>query len=210
MENQAAIVSELISNYGNNVLADIPFPKAWCKDISSVKAIYLGCDPSNKKNIRFEFVFALENNKPLFNNFIKTNEANLREVDLNWENVYVQNLCQNYFKEETSKNIKLWKKIAKEYWIDNLRKELSIFDLKIPVLLSSYSLYEVLLKKGVEKIKPIEFYCCREKIPVKPELNLLNRPLIPFFRNRQKRDYHLSNPDWINYKLLIKEILFRN
>ena len=72
-------------------------------------------------------------------------------IDLNWEMVYTQNLCRNYFKSETSKN-KIWKQAA-EIWIDILKEELDdLFSTKILVLLTSQLLFDVLLKEKNDQI----------------------------------------------------------
>lgn len=201
------IITYLISRYGDKVLPAEPFPKPYhTSDLTKIKAIYLGCDPSNKKNYRFPFAFALKSNIPKFKTFIKSHSSNLQLVGLSWEVLYVQNLCQNYFEDETSKNLPIWKKVAKEFWIERLVEELSKFSLNIPVLLTSQYLLEVLGKDGYERKLAPEFYQCEEKIPIKPEHNLLNRPLIPFYRGKSPRfkvNYHLTNHDWDEYKTRI-------
>ena len=196
--NDTVILKKLMEQYGEQILPIDVFPKAYCPGgISNVKAIYLGCDPSNKHSTNLPFAFAHESDLKIFNSFIKTHTEQLMQIKLNWNDVYAQNLCRNYFRDETSKNI-IWKTVAKEFWIDKLKDELVQFDAEIPILLTSSYLYDVLVT--CKKNKPIEFYECRQEIPIPSEDNKLSRPLIPFYRNRRKVDYHLSNERWCTYK----------
>jgi len=176
-----------------------PFPKPYCVDPSAVKAIYLGCDPSNTGGKRFCYAFALPDGEEYgFGPFVKDHKSNLLQIGLSWETVYAQNLCQNYFTKETSANLAEWKKAA-EIWTKTLKKELSAFPSDIPVLLTAEVLYEALLKSGVKPQKAIEFYNCKGggTIPVPPKDNKLDRPLIPFYRHRR---YHLLKNKWPSYQ----------
>lgn len=195
----------LIRKYGKDDILNIaPFPKPWQSRTPDVKAIYLGCDPSNRSRDRFEYAFALERNNPKYNDFVKSHGENLAAIGLTWDNVYVQNLCRNYFAKETGDNLTLWKKAAKEFWIPRLKEELDRQFMKgIPVLLSAQSLLEVLGKNGAESIPAFDFYNCDIHIPIAPENNLLGRPLIPLYRGSNPRihePYHLSNPRWEKYR----------
>ena len=209
MMGENEIINKLISNFGNEILPIIPFPKPYYKDITNIKAIYLGCDPSNKHSTSLEFAFGLKSNLNIFNKFHRDQLSNLEEVNLNWDNVYVQNLCRNYFLKETSENLKLWKRAAK-CWIPNLKDELKFINQKIPILLTSSYLYDVLIIGKWRKYKPIDFYTCKKDVPVPEEFNILQRPLIPFYRNRRKIDYHLSNQEWKDYKEKIKLLIKEN
>lgn len=200
--DETEIILELQSQFGNEILNITPFPRPYCKDNSSIKAIYLGCDPSNKHSHNLPYAFALESKLPVFNKFLKDHSSNLCQIGLSWDTVYVQNLCQNYFEKETSKNQTLWKKTSK-WRIPHLKQELQVFTDDIPVLLTSSYLFNVLVNSKWRKIKPKQFYNCEIEIPIPKSENLLERYLIPFYRNRQKVDYHLSNPDWENFKLNI-------
>lgn len=198
------MISELINQFGSDKILDFtPFPKPWNPGVDKVKAIYLGCDPSNISQDRFEYAFALLSGNPRYNAFQQSHENNLGTVNLGWDEVYVQNLCQNYFTEETSKNLKLWRLVAQEYWIPRLKVELDLFRPNIPVLLTSQYLLEVLAFDGYEKIRAIDFYNRDKPIPIPAHKNHLGRPLIPFYRGRNPRineTYHLSNERWINYR----------
>lgn len=203
------IVLFLRGRYGSEVLDTVPFPKPAFVDRAKVKAIYLGCDPSNMRNDKFDFAFALEGTNPRYNQFISSHQKNLNTIDLKWNNLYVQNLCLNYFQKETSKNLKLWKQTVREFWTYQLYNELSIFPSTIPVLLTAQYLLEVLAFGGYEKIPAIDFYECRSPIPVPADKNLLGRPLIPFYRGinpRLKKSYNLSNGDWNSYQQQVKKM----
>jgi hypothetical protein len=198
MKSEQEIVRELRDQFGKKVLENTPFPKPYFKNLVDVKAIYLGCDPSNKHSKSLKHAFALESNLPVFNKFLRDHLDNLKKVDLDWQSVYVQNICQNYFEKETSENLTLWKRVAK-WWIPLLIDELKILDKQIPVLLTSAYLYDVLVIAEWKKYKPKDFYECKVDIPVPPGKNLLYRPLIPFYRYYK---YHLSLQDKYRKKIL--------
>lgn len=210
----ADIVYKLKSIVGDAVIKNSNFPKAYCTNKLEVKAIYLGCDPSNKHSNALPYAFALESGLKVFQPFINSHKENLEVIGLGWESVYVQNLCQNYFQEETSKNLRIWKKAAKEFWIAQLKEELDTqFEQNVPVLLTSQYLLEILGKGGIEKIKAPEFYNCSVDIPIPAEQNELGRPLIPMYRGKSpklKISYHLKYQEWEPYKSKIVQFLNSN
>lgn len=193
----------LVDLYGDHILPVEKLPHAFCPGgVVNVKAIYLGCDPSNVHSAELPYVFAHECELGIFNSFIKAHTEQLAQIGLSWETVYTQNLCRNYFKKETSKN-KIWKTVATEFWIDKLIEELSKFDSTIPVLLTSQLLLEVLCVGGYENIPAMDFYEGRTFIPVPPEKNKLKRELIPVYRGRNPKmrvSYHLKNNKWTAYR----------
>ncbi|MBI2419798.1 MAG: hypothetical protein HYV28_18190 [Ignavibacteriales bacterium] len=205
------IVAYLLKKYGENILPVENLPKAYCPGgIEKVKAIYLGCDPSNTHTTSMPYAFAHKCGCNYFNSFINSHTQQLACIGLTWETVYTQNLCRNYFQKETSINLKLWTKAAKEFWIEELKEELSQFDLTLPVLLTSQYLLEVLGTGGVEKIKAPEFYTCKKGIPIAADCNLLGRDLIPLYRGKNpycKVSYHLKNDKWNSYKILIENYI---
>jgi len=211
---QIEIIKILQDKLGEAVLRVTPFPKAYCKNIEEVKAIYLGCDPSNQHSQNLPYAFALESELNIFNSFIKSHEKNLNCIGLSWDNVYVQNLCQNYFKEETSKNFKVWKAAANMHWIEHLKNELdSRFKPEIPVFLTSQYLLDVLADSKWARILAPEFYECIKPIPIPANENKLNRPLIPMYRGKSKLydvSYHLKYNKWENYRLRINNVLNNN
>lgn len=204
------IIFELSKIFGEQIPPITPLPKAYCPGgLSNVKAIYLGCDPSNNHSTKLPFAFAHESGFKVFNSFIKSHTEQLEQIGLNWNCVYSQNLCRNYFEKETYKN-QIWKRAANEFWIDQLKVELAQFDTKIPVLLTSQILLEVLGLDGYENILAPDFYECRVDIPIPANKNKLNRGLIPIYRGKSpkfKVNYHLKNEEWKEYRLRILKYL---
>jgi hypothetical protein len=202
--NDQEIIKQLYEQYGEEIVKTEFLPKAYNPGgINTVKAIYLGCDPTNTKyNIPFCHAFAHGYKGTEFKQFIKIHEEQLKEIGLSWETVYTQNLCRNYFKEESSKN-KIWKKVADEFWISELIKELSVFDSKIPFLLTSQLLLEVLGDNESSKYSAPDIYNGLIAIPIPAAKNKLGRSLIPVYRGkspRYKMSYHLKNDQWKNYR----------
>lgn len=179
---------------------DYPFPKPYCKDKKTVRAIYLGCDPSNNYVHDMKYVFMIGHEHSKFNSFKKFHKTNLNEVGLDWDSVYTQNICRNYFSKETSANLTFWRKAA-VWWLERLKRELDQFPKDIPVLLTSQYLHEVLVNGSDSLIKAVEYYKLRREIPIPPTKNVLDRPLIPLYRGKNpnlKKNYHLIN--WREYK----------
>jgi len=209
--NDAQLIFQLREKYGEQIKLTDKFPQAYCPGgIGAVKAIYLGCDPTNNAfSIEFEYAFAHEYKGSEFKQFLRMHTEQLKEIGLNWNEVYTQNLCRNYFRDETGIN-KLWKKVAEEFWIDQLKEELSVFDDKIPVLLTSQLLLEVLGDKETSKYIAPDIYECKIAIPIPGDKNKLGRPLIPIYRGKSPRykvSYHLKNNEWKAYREMIKMLL---
>ena len=79
---------------------------------------------------------------------------------------------------------------------------------KIPVLLTSQLLLEVLGDKETAKYIAPDIYECRTAIPIPADKNKLGRPLIPVYRGKSPRykvSYHLKNKQWEKYRDLIKK-----
>ena len=202
------IMRQLKELFPEDILDRYPLPSPWCENRDAVKAILLGCDPSNKHNMSLPYVFALGADIPRFNAFKKAFEKDLAVVGLSWNTVYVQNLCRNYFLKETSNNKKVWHEAAK-YWIPLLKEELRKFRPDIPVLLTSDVLFDALMRNPKHYGATIDFYECRQSIPIPGEDNLLERPLIPFYRGmngRTKQSYRLASGKWEGYRKRIEEL----
>lgn len=185
-----------------SLILDFPYPKPYFKNPDNVRAILLGCDPSNKHNKHLPYVFALESGDKIFNVFLKSWGRSLQAIGLSFDVVYVQNLCRNYFEHETSKN-KIWKEVA-ELWIPELKDELAMLDPSIPILLTSEVLYDVLLKNPEAKVRAIEFYELKAPIPINASDNKLDRPLIPFYRH-----YKYDITKWEKYRNCIPKYLLK-
>ena len=105
IKGESSLMEYLLNNNKYKEFCDstLDIPKPYCINKNKVKAIVLGADPSNEKCEKFEFAFGLENKKsPYFRNQLK----NLNSVDIELEDIYVQNLCKNYFyiRESSGKN----------------------------------------------------------------------------------------------------------
>jgi len=209
--NEKQIINNLKNEINKYILDYIPFPKPFPENIKSPKAILLGCDPTNtKKNYRFKYVFGLGNDKDLEgrsiaefkNSFLPKWEKSLKGINLSFEDIYTQNLCGNYFLNETKDN-PVWDNAA-EYWIKILKEELNRFDMKIPVLMTSERIYKVLLNPDVKKEKASYFYNNPDEIPIPREKNKLDRLLVPFYRHSE---YSITFEKWKPYKKRIIEIL---
>jgi hypothetical protein len=194
---------DLRKKYGNRILLNA-YPKPYPDKPSGTKAILLGCDPSNIHCNSLPYVFAINSSHKVFAPFVKQWDKMLDVIGLTRDTVYIQNLCRNYFTEESSKN-KIWATVAKE-WIPVLKDELKRFDKDIPVLLTSELLYKVLVEKR-PLTRAADFYNLREGLvfPIPAEENELNRPLIPFYRHR---DYNLVPEDkFPGYKDAVRKIV---
>lgn len=178
-------------------------------DTKKIKAIVLGCDPSNfskKGGItkELETVFGISGigkDGRYFSGILR----NLKLLGLSLDDIYVQNLCRNYFSRETAKNSD-WNAAAK-HWAISLKKELDELKLpkSIPVFLTAKHLYEALLKENTKKYKPQDIYENPLLIPINHNDNILERPLIPLYRGGTGNAYGLDK--WENYKNRIIEIL---
>jgi hypothetical protein len=172
-----------------------PLPKAFLEDKASVRAIVLGTDPGNYDGRTFEYVFGLElkDRSPYFRFIL----GNLTCVNLKLHELYVQNLCQNYFGLETSDN-PAWMTVA-AYWTDLLRQELdALFPADLPVFLTARQLVDSLSPAYRTVASPRFYEDCRF---IGGSENGLGRTLIPLFRHRH---YRLAN--WPDYVASIRSV----
>lgn len=125
---------------------------------------------------------------------------NLKELGLELENVYVQNLLTEVQNQETSKN-KEWFKLA-EQAIPERKKEFDKIDPTsiIPVFLTSHHLYRALINPGEKVSKPREIYKAQDII-ISANQNKLCRPLLPLYRHPA---YSLKANE--NYKLILIKV----
>jgi len=198
---------ELQSKYPKIIhdISEYPVPSPFCINRKKVKAIVLGCDPSNRsengETVRFCTVFGIGTGD---HRYFRDVLSNLKSVGLNLEDIYVQNVIPYYMKKETSEN-KYWYEIA-ESLLNDLIKELDSFDKKrkIPVLLTSQIIYKFLLLDPKDYRKPKDLYNILDYLPVKRELNKLGRKLFPLYRHYQ---YRLSTDRFTVYKQVLKDHL---
>lgn len=189
-----------------NMICDVkhyPIPSPFCINKKKVKAIVLGCDPSNRSDnnqtVKLNTVFGIgTGDHRYFRDILK----NLKEVGLNFENIYVQNVIPYYMDKVTSEN-KLWNDIAELVLLD-LINELDAFDIKrkIPVLMTSEVIYKFLLKDIREYHKPRDLYNVITSLPINKVKNKLGRKLYPLYRHYH---YSLSTDRFDDYRnMLIK------
>ena len=125
---------------------------------------------------------------------------NLKYIEgLTLDNIYVQNVCRNFFKDETSKN-KHWVPFSK-YWIPLLKDELDkMFDKSIPILITTEFILNAALNNPAKKIKAAVIYTNCQSI--EKDDNVFEREIIPFYRHF---NYNLKN--WPEYnKFIISKI----
>jgi hypothetical protein len=193
------LLKELHTLFPDIVSPIYPFPTPVVGK-NEIKAIVLGADPTHlidKKPEVFKEVFGLEeDNSPYWRAMAK----NLKVISLDQQYVYVQNLCRNYFLQETSKN-KYWKQIARDYWAPFLKQELdTLFKPDVPILMTTEFILHAVLKDTKKKIKASEIYS--KLITISKEDNLLGRELIAFYRHPK---YAL--PNWSNYNEFVANII---
>jgi hypothetical protein len=180
-----------------------PAPTPFCYNPKQVKAIVLGADPSNfsdkgNRKILTKAFGIGDGDVRYFQGIYK----NLKEIGLCLEDIYVDNLIQDYLEFESS-DFKRWEPVAKENIAACLNRLDSIDKKhKLHVFLTTEVLYKVLINS--DPIPAEQFYLHPEKIPVPAEVNKLRRPLIPFYRHQ---DYSLLIQKWNPYRLRIKELL---
>jgi hypothetical protein len=156
-------------------------PTPFCYNPKQVKAIVLGADPSNfsdkgNRKILTKAFGIGDGDARYFQGILK----NLKAIGLGLEDIYVDNLIQDYLESETSKN-KYWFNVAEKN-IPKLLKRLNRIDKmrRVPVLITA----EI------------------STIPIPSNNNKILRPLIPFYRNK---NYALSQQTV--YKKRIQSLL---
>jgi len=207
-EKKQQIFSELINDprLGRFCRREPEFPGYYCKNTNDVKAIVLGADPTNPQNLKFKKVFGLEKeyDSPYFRPILK----NLSKVGLDLNNIYVQNLCPNYFLDVTDVN-EFYIEIAQKYWLSVLKQELdSFFKSTIPVLVTAWKPLKVIVPGA-------EIYTNKKSQIYKDAVifsdNEIDRPVLAFFRGGLRKGYNgyydLAFADFSNYKELIKKLI---
>jgi hypothetical protein len=178
-------------------------PSPYCSNPQKVKAIVLGADPSNfsdngERKILTKAFGIGDGDKRYFQGIL----TNLNAVGLILEDIYVDNLIQDYLPSETSNN-KEWELIAKIN-IPLCLERLDIIDKerRIPILITAEIILKTLLNNVSLLKRPKEYYSNPALIPIKPNDNELFRPLIPFYRHL---NYKLSKH--VEYQKRIIKIL---
>jgi hypothetical protein len=193
--NEAPLCEYLQQRYNRLYRRADALPLPYCVDTRRVKAIVLGTDPSNPRGVLVQRVFGLENrDTPYFRSILE----NLKLVGLSLDDVYVQNLCKNYFRVVTHANPS-WVEIAAR-WRGLLQKELDgLFDRRVPVLITAWELYRA-LAFNPEVARPSDLY--RSQVAIMPAENHLDRTIVPFFRH-----WYYSLQRWDEYRERIKSLV---
>jgi len=152
-------------------------PKPFYINKNKIKAFVLGADPTNPAKIEIEYVFGINSGD---RRYFASIERNLNAIGLTIDDLYVQNLVQEYLNEPTAEN-KNWEKDA-ERWFPLTKKEFDEIDPsgKLPVLVTAERIMKFLYP---ETPKAKDIYSGLVKIPVAGNLNKLERPLIPLYRH---------------------------
>jgi len=199
--NDIEILKKIRTDYVDVFEGTYPFPLPFVGN-DKIKAILLGTDPGNQvkgETKHFIKVFGLENaNTPYFTQI----SSNIRLLNnLGIENIYVQNVCKNYFNCNAYNNPH-WLSIARDIWLPLLKNELDyLFDRQIPVLLSTELILNLIIN---DKKKIPAKFIYENQVFIFEKENYLERTLIPFYRHR---NYSLEQ--WNAYKCKI-ESYFEN
>lgn len=178
----------------------ILLPKPFCFNKSKIKAFVLGADPTNfskdNKRVDLQYAFGIGQNP----NYFRVILQNLNEVGLHLEDIYIQNLLPEYQKKETGENAMFIPNASENAII--IAQEFNKIDpsKNIPVFVTAYDVYKAVLNENVKQNKPAEFYQLQAEIPISPDLNKFNRPIIPLFRHDKYR-----YAKWPEFKKQVKK-----
>lgn len=179
---QIEILDSLIEKYSDLIFIGYTIPPAW-HGKGPIKAIILGADPTHiveegKPPVEMKTVFNLTYPKSPYWRGIR---RNLEQLGLGEDDIYVQNVCRNYFSEETSRN-KLWIEIARNFWLPFLKQELDeTFPESIPVLMTTEFILKAALNEGIKAPRASDIY--EGCMSIRPQDNLLGRELVGFYRH---------------------------
>lgn len=98
------VVKRLVNEYPELISTAFTLPKAH-RGQGNIMAIVLGADPTHivdRKPIEMKVVFDLD--QPEKSPYWRSININLQQIGLTLDNLYVQNVCRNYFTCETSQN----------------------------------------------------------------------------------------------------------
>ena len=179
--NSTTLTRNLKAQYGDIIFTGYATPKPKIGK-EKIRAIVLGADPTHMVEgvpEEFEFVFGLERKNSAYWRGIHKNIKTIPGLDM--DTIHVDNLCRNYFMEETSQN-KVWKEIARCYWSPFLREELDgMYDKNIPVLITTQFILFAILKEVKMKISAKSIYeQCRA---FSPDETLLHRKVFAMYRH---------------------------
>jgi hypothetical protein len=189
---ESEILSTIEEKYKDIYIKVDSLPRPY-RGKETTRAILLGTDPGNYskgETKMLEYVFGLEDVKTPYFREINRNLEALNNLSI--ENLFIQNICKNYFNCDTLDN-KHWKELA-NLWLPLLTEELDDqYSKDIPVLISAEIILEVILKNPADKKKAEHYYSNLSFVG--SEENAFNRTVIPFYRHYK---YNLSN--WDSYR----------
>lgn len=154
---------------------------------NKIKAILIGADPTNngtKANpgqMVLHKVFGIGQNCE--NDFFRPQLSNLKAFGLDKEDIYIQNLCRNYFVKQTAEN-KEWNKVA-ELWVKYLINEIEDIDPKVPLLVTAEKIMKIFFPKV---LKASILYGMESEFSFHSEV--IGRDVYPFYRHYK---YNLNN-----------------
>ena len=186
----------------NRNIKEVNVPGPFFYNAKRLNAIILGADPSNfsdkgKRTILTKAFGIGDGDARYFQGIL----ANLKEIGLNLEDIYVDNLIQKYLNSETSKNID-WTRLAKQNITECLGRLDKIDERRrLPVFITAEAIFAVISSSNK---KAVYYYTNPDSIPVSPADNELRRPIIPLYRHLK---YSLQNPARNNYRFKIIELL---
>jgi hypothetical protein len=194
-----ALQELLVKKYPELVDNKFPYPLPFL-GARPIKAILMGADPTHiidKKPVYLTRVFGLDlKYSPYFNRI----NSNLNKIEgLTKDNLYIQNVCRNFFKRETNDNPK-WEEIARKYWLPFLKDELdNLFEKEIPVLITTEFILKASLYEFRDYLHAPDIYSNCKTFP--KESNLLQREIIALYRHQ---DYSLSKKETYNRFLSLR------
>lgn len=179
-------------------LTELPVPYV---GKNKIKAILLGADPTNNgiktdKGLKaLETVFGIESDYEKF--FFGPQMINLNALKISKDDLFIQNVCRNYFVKQTGNN-KKWNAVA-ELWIKYLKEEIDEYP-DIPIMVTAEKIIKVLTKTTV---KARDLYDYPEKhLPIYSES--LQREVYPLYRHPS---YYLSNKSHSDYRNFLRKKL---
>jgi len=177
-----------------------PFPNK----SNPLKAFVLSCDPTafdkENKQILLKSVFGIGQDGRYFVGI----KANLKQLNIGMEDIYVQNLIPEYRLQESSKDPD-WINATQRYIPDRV-KEFDNIDTSrtIPVFLTSELLYKAILNDGQIPKKPIDIYSNESDVIIPTANNKLFRPLVTLYRHpayslKNKKEYKIRLQEYFEF-----------
>lgn len=165
---------------------------------NNIKAILLGADPTNDgvKNNRglqiLDKAFGIDSEFENF--FFLPQQINLSALNLTKDDLYIQNVCRNYFLAQTSNN-NHWVSVAR-IWLPYLAVELSVLDCKLPILVTAEKIMKLLIPESSNAEEIYKMKCEPNFYSVD-----LKRMVYPLYRHPK---FFLTK-NWVEYRTYLKQ-----